>query len=117
MPERRSRRAPSEANFVDLVRSEAGVIKAGLQRQARKPRIVLHSADAFFGDGHEKLAIAHDARRRIVHSAVVQADRYHREISPLAERRSAVTPPAAEAMIFFGPKLPRHRHDSRFSCR
>src|SRR5262249_4646949 len=51
-------RLPAEANFVHLIGSHIGKAQARFDRVHGKPRIVLHSADAFLGHGEEQLAVA-----------------------------------------------------------
>ena len=54
---------PAKADFVDLIRTDAGKIKAGSHGTPRKSAIVLDTTEAFLSDGEEKFPITHDTRR------------------------------------------------------
>jgi hypothetical protein len=57
-----ARGLPAKADFVDLIRTDAGKIKAGSYGTPRKTAVVLHTTDTFLSDGEEKFPITHDTR-------------------------------------------------------
>jgi len=52
-------------------------VQAGANGQAREPGIMLDAADSFFRHGEQKIAVASDARGRIVHLRIVESERDH----------------------------------------
>lgn len=72
-----SRSLPAEANFVELVRPDSGEIETGLNGISGEAAVVLQAAEALLSDGEKKLAIADDARRRIMRPGIVEAQGDH----------------------------------------
>jgi hypothetical protein len=72
---------PTQANFVDIARSNLGKIKARFNRQLGKSGIMFGATDALLGHREEKLPVADDARGRVVHLGIVQAKSYHARAS------------------------------------
>ena len=79
---RRARSLPADAHFVDLVGSNLGEIKAGLDRKAGKAGVVLYATDAFFGNREKQFAIAHQAGGGIVHLRIVETECDHYGVCP-----------------------------------
>jgi hypothetical protein len=67
VPEDRPRGLPAEAHFVQLLRSHIREVQTRANRVFWKTGIVLQPADALFRHGEQQLAVAHDARRRVMH--------------------------------------------------
>src|SRR5580658_2967464 len=68
-----ARRLPPKANKIKFRSLDAGEIQASLNRADGKSRVVLFAAQPLFGNSKQRLAVAHDARGRIVHLRVVDA--------------------------------------------
>ncbi len=77
MPKARARGGPAKAHFVQLIGAKTRKIQARLNGESWKAGIMFYPADAFFGDGEEQLPIADNARGRIMHFCVVDAERDH----------------------------------------
>src|SRR5215470_2511403 len=68
---------PAKANLVELGGLQLGEIEAGANRQLRKARVMLETANALFGDGEEQLAVVHQAGGGIVHLGIVDSEGQH----------------------------------------
>src|SRR4029077_13646637 len=73
-------RGPTEAHFVQFIGANAREVQAGLNSQSRKTGVVLYPADPLFRDREEQLAIAHDARGRIMLAVVIEAQSNHAQV-------------------------------------
>ena len=93
-----ARTRPALADVIHFVGANAGEIQASANREGGEPRVVLHAAEAFFGDGEQHFSIARNARRGIVHLRIIDSDRDH----------IAKTPPVRGR---FGAKLRAMRPD------
>ncbi len=78
MPVQRPGRLPAEAHFIHLLRVHLREIQARSNGVLRKPRVMFHPAEALFGHGKQQLAVAHDARRGIMHLRIINPQCQHR---------------------------------------
>ena len=88
---------PAKADKIEIGGVYTGEVETRPDRADRKAGVVLGAAQSFFGDGEERLAIAHDARRGVVHLRVVDPKRNHR---PSPAPRS----PQHQAIGVFSPE-------------
>jgi len=65
-------RLPADADFINLIGAQFRKIEAGLNGEIREAGIVFEAADALFGHGEKKLAIANEASGRVVHLRIVE---------------------------------------------
>lgn len=72
-------RPPASATrqAVLIISVNAGKIEAGANGKSREARVVFHAAQAFLHHGEERLAVARQARRRIVRPRIIDANRHH----------------------------------------
>ena len=68
---------PAETDLFDFRSIDADKIQARAYRFRWKPRIVFHTADAFFGNSEKNLSIRGNARGGIMHAVVVYAQSDH----------------------------------------
>ena len=89
-----TRRRPPKANFIQLRRRNACEIEARAYGLDREARIVFHAAQSLFGNREKEFAVAHDARRGIVHLRVVDAQADHGvALNPFAREIECLTLP------------------------
>ncbi len=72
------RRLPPETHFVYLLRSYFREVQTRSNGVPGKPGIVLQPADALFRHRKQQFAVAHDARRRIMHLRIANSQGQHR---------------------------------------
>ena len=71
VPEDRPRRLPPKTHFVQLFRSRVCEIETCSNGILGEAGIVLQPADALFRHSEQELAVAHDARRRVMHLRII----------------------------------------------
>src|SRR6266513_3219834 len=72
-----ARGLPAKADFVQLIWTDAREIEAGLYGIPGEAAVLLHTAEALFGDGEEKLSITDDASGRIMRTSIVKPQGNH----------------------------------------
>ena len=97
-----ARTRPALADVIEFVGAHAGKIEAGANREGGKARVVLHAAEALFGDGEKHFAVARDARRGIVHLRIVDSDRNHIAKAPRVREELAHETPCYAARFCMG---------------
>ena len=73
-------------NKIQLIRLNVGEIQSGAYRERGETRPVLDAAQSLLGDGEDHFAVAHNARRRIVHLRIVAPHAERQSLDHLSER-------------------------------
>src|SRR5260370_5437960 len=103
VPEDGPRRLPTETHLVQLLRSHFREVQAHSTGVFSKAGIVLQAADALLCHGKQQVAVAHNARRRIMHLRIVNPKCQHS--SSIASRKLLILCHNSNRCAWYGPRL------------